>query len=116
MIKLSDSILPETPEAFSLFGEPLFRAPLRPETLEKQEALYAKALKGYKENPDDPVGIEASTATDGRPSDKGPAGGVPAESTPAHSRTGSDNQDHLRWMVSPLLGAETAGLGLSIVF
>ena len=53
VITLSDSDIPETPEAFSLFGEPLFRAPLRPETLEKQEALYAEALKGYKENPDD---------------------------------------------------------------
>jgi len=54
---MSDSVIPETPEAFSLFGEPLFRAPLRPETLEKQESLYAEALKGYKENPDDPDAI-----------------------------------------------------------
>jgi tetratricopeptide (TPR) repeat protein len=54
---MSDSDIPETPEAFSLFGEPLFRAPLRPETLEKQEALYAEAFKGYRENPDDPDAI-----------------------------------------------------------
>ncbi len=54
---MSDSVIPETPEAFSLFGEPLFRAPLRPETLEKQESLYAEALKGYRENPDDPDAI-----------------------------------------------------------
>jgi tetratricopeptide (TPR) repeat protein len=51
---LSDSDVQDTPEAFSLFGEPLFRAPLRPETLEKQEALYDEALKKCRENPDDP--------------------------------------------------------------
>lgn len=51
---MSDSDIPETPEAFSLFGEPLFRAPLRPEALEKQEALYAEALKRHRESPDDP--------------------------------------------------------------
>ena len=54
---MSNPDIPETPEAFSLFGEPLFRAPLRPETLEKQEALYAEALKGYRENPGDPDAI-----------------------------------------------------------
>jgi tetratricopeptide (TPR) repeat protein len=57
VITMSDSDIPETPEAFSLFGEPLFRAPLRPETLEKQEGLYAEALKEYRENPDDPGAI-----------------------------------------------------------
>ena len=51
---MSDSDVQDTPEAFSLFGEPLFRAPLRPETLEKQEALYDEALKKCRENPDDP--------------------------------------------------------------
>ena len=51
---LSDPDISETPEAFSLFGEPLFRAPLRPETREKQEDLYAEALKDYRENPEDP--------------------------------------------------------------
>ncbi len=54
---MSNSDIPETPEAFSLFGEPLIRAPLRPERLEKQEVLYAEALKEYRENPDDPDAI-----------------------------------------------------------
>ncbi len=40
-------------EAFSLFGEPLFRAPLRPESSEKQEAMYRDALKDFEENPED---------------------------------------------------------------
>lgn len=39
-----DVDLPGEAEAFSLFGEPLFRAPLRPETLEAQTGLYEEAL------------------------------------------------------------------------
>ncbi len=45
--------LPGEAEAFSLFGEPLFRAPLRPETLEAQTGLYEEALRGYEAAPDD---------------------------------------------------------------
>ena len=39
-------------EAFSLFGEPLFRAPLRPETEKQQRILYKNAVKDYEDNPD----------------------------------------------------------------
>jgi tetratricopeptide (TPR) repeat protein len=46
-------ILPETPEAFSLFGEPLNQQPPRPEVVEKQKALYDKALKAWEKKPDD---------------------------------------------------------------
>lgn len=45
--------LPEDPETFSLFGEPLFKTPLRADILEKQKKLYDEALKNYEENPDD---------------------------------------------------------------
>jgi tetratricopeptide (TPR) repeat protein len=48
-----DFNLPGEAEAFSLFGEPLFRAPLRPETLEAQIGLYNEALQGYEASPDD---------------------------------------------------------------
>ena len=48
-----DSDLPGEAEAFSLFGEPLFRAPLRPETLEAQTGLYDEALRDYEASPDD---------------------------------------------------------------
>jgi len=40
--------LPETPEAFSLFGEPLNQQPPRPEVVEKQKALYDKALMDWE--------------------------------------------------------------------
>ena len=39
------------PEAFSLYGEPLFRAPLRPERKEKQEEEYREALGEYQKDP-----------------------------------------------------------------
>ena len=39
------------PEAFSLFGEPLFRAPLRPERKEEQEEEYREALGDYQKDP-----------------------------------------------------------------
>jgi len=48
-----DVDLPGEAEAFSLFGEPLFRAPLRPETLEAQTGLYDEALREYEASPDD---------------------------------------------------------------
>jgi hypothetical protein len=37
---MSESILPGEPEAFSLFDGPLYRTPLRPETLDQQTKLY----------------------------------------------------------------------------
>jgi tetratricopeptide (TPR) repeat protein len=48
-----DFDLPGEAETFSLFGEPLFRAPLRPESLEAQTGLYEKALRGYEASPED---------------------------------------------------------------
>lgn len=45
--------LPGEPETFSLFGEPLFKTPLRADVLERQKKLYDEALKNYEENPDD---------------------------------------------------------------
>jgi tetratricopeptide (TPR) repeat protein len=48
-----DVDLPGEAEAFSLFGEPMFRAPLRPETLEAQTGLYEESLRGYEASPDD---------------------------------------------------------------
>jgi tetratricopeptide (TPR) repeat protein len=48
-----DVDLPGEAEAFSLLGEPLFRAPLRPETLEAQTGLYEEALREYEASPDD---------------------------------------------------------------
>jgi tetratricopeptide (TPR) repeat protein len=45
--------LPEDPETFSLFGEPLFKTPLRADILERQKKLYDEALKNYETDPDD---------------------------------------------------------------
>jgi tetratricopeptide (TPR) repeat protein len=45
--------LPETPEAFSLFGEPLDQQPPRPDVVEKQKALYDKALMDWEKKPED---------------------------------------------------------------
>ena len=45
--------LPETPEAFSLFGEPLNQQPPRPEVVEKQRVLYDEALKKWEQMPED---------------------------------------------------------------
>jgi tetratricopeptide (TPR) repeat protein len=53
LIRLVENRLPGTAEAFSLFGEPLFRTPLRPEATERQKALYRDALRDFEENPGD---------------------------------------------------------------
>lgn len=45
--------LPEAPEAFSLFGDPLLPQPLRPEVVEEQKALYEAALGDWTKDPDD---------------------------------------------------------------
>ena len=45
--------LPETPEAFSLYGEPLNQQLPRPEIVEKQRTLYEEALKGWEKTPED---------------------------------------------------------------
>ena len=49
--------LPGEPETFSLFGEPLFKTPLRPETMETQQKLYKEALKNWENDPEDPENI-----------------------------------------------------------
>jgi tetratricopeptide (TPR) repeat protein len=54
---MTQSVLPGVPEAFSLFGRPLYRVPLPPEALDQQELLYKKALKEWMENPEDPERI-----------------------------------------------------------
>lgn len=53
MNDLSKPSLPSTPEAFSLFGDPLFPQPLRPEVLEKQKELYSQAFSDWEQKPDD---------------------------------------------------------------
>ncbi|MCB2172868.1 hypothetical protein KQH65_09040 [archaeon] len=45
--------LPEDPETFSLFGEPLFKTPLRADILERQKKLYDEALTNYEADPED---------------------------------------------------------------
>jgi tetratricopeptide (TPR) repeat protein len=47
------NILPGEPEAFSLFGEPLYRAPMRAEIYEAQKARYDEAYQNYVNDPDD---------------------------------------------------------------
>lgn len=44
---------PPEPETFSLFGDPLNKALLRPETQETQMKLYNEALADYEKAPDD---------------------------------------------------------------
>lgn len=46
-------ILPGEPEAFSLFGEPLYRAPMREEIYEAQKARYDEAYENYVNDPED---------------------------------------------------------------
>jgi len=45
--------LPGEPETFSLFGDPLNKALLRPETKQTQITLYNEALVEYEKDPDD---------------------------------------------------------------
>ncbi len=54
---MTQSVLPGVPEAFSLFGRPLYRVPLPPEALDQQELLYEKALNDWRGNPEDPERI-----------------------------------------------------------
>ena len=57
MKKMPTIELPGEPETFSLFGEPLFKTPLRPETMETQQKLYKEALKNWENDPEDPDNI-----------------------------------------------------------
>jgi tetratricopeptide (TPR) repeat protein len=47
------NILPGEPEVFSLFGEPLYRAPMRAEIYEAQKARYDEAYENYVKDPED---------------------------------------------------------------
>jgi tetratricopeptide (TPR) repeat protein len=47
----------KTPEGFSLFGEPLYRAPLPTARLEDQEKEYRAALEDYNRDPGNPENI-----------------------------------------------------------
>lgn len=49
--------LPGEPETFSLFGKPLFKTPLRPETMEAQQKLYDEALRNWEQDPENPDNI-----------------------------------------------------------
>ena len=49
--------LQSEPETFSLFGKPLYRMPLRPETEAQQSKLYEEALKNWEKDPDNPDNI-----------------------------------------------------------
>lgn len=54
---MTQNVLPGAPEAFSLFGRPLYRIPLPQEALEQQTLLYEKALEDWMEKPEDPERI-----------------------------------------------------------
>jgi tetratricopeptide (TPR) repeat protein len=49
---MSKPTLPETPEAFSLDGKPLFPTPIYPEHLALQREGYVKALADWETNPE----------------------------------------------------------------
>lgn len=51
---MTQSVLPGAPEAFSLFGSPLYSAPPLPDAQEQQRQLYEKALEDWMKRPDDP--------------------------------------------------------------
>jgi len=51
------NILPGEPEAFSLFGKPLYRSPIQPGTENSQQKKYEEALKNYQKDPNDPENI-----------------------------------------------------------
>lgn len=46
-------VLPAEPETFSLFGKPLYRAPMREEIYEAQKKRYEEAYRNYKADPED---------------------------------------------------------------
>jgi len=54
---MTQSVLPGVPEAYSLFGRPLYRVPLPPEALNQQALLYEKALEDWMGSPEDPERI-----------------------------------------------------------
>ncbi len=57
IIDCMSPVLPEEPETFSLFGEPLRKIPPNIEVYETQKKLYDEALDDYQRNPDDPNNI-----------------------------------------------------------
>lgn len=53
MVIMTIDVLPAEPETFSLFGKPLYRAPMREEIYEAQKKRYEEAYKNYKADPED---------------------------------------------------------------
>ena len=45
-------VIPDEPETFSLFGEPLRKAPPNEEVVETQKKLYKETLRDYEKDPD----------------------------------------------------------------
>ena len=54
---MTDNILPGEPEAFNLFGKPLYRMPMRPGISEVQQKKYDEALINYQADPENPENI-----------------------------------------------------------
>ena len=54
---MSKPKLPGIPEAFSLFGEPLYPQPMRPEVYDTQLKHYEKAVIDWEKTPKDPDAI-----------------------------------------------------------
>ncbi len=50
-------VIPDEPETFSLFGDPLRKAPPNEEAVKTQKKLYEEALKDYEKDPEDPENI-----------------------------------------------------------
>ena len=46
---MANEFLPGEPEAFSLFGKPLYRSPMRAEIYEAQKKRYEEAVKKLEE-------------------------------------------------------------------
>ncbi len=51
------SSIPSEPETYSLFGEPLRKAPPNEEAVKTQKKLYGEALKNYEKDPENPDNI-----------------------------------------------------------
>lgn len=57
IIHCMSPVLPDEPETFSLFGDPLRKMPPNTEVYETQKKLYDESLVEYQKNPDDPNNI-----------------------------------------------------------
>jgi tetratricopeptide (TPR) repeat protein len=57
LIKLTDEQLFPEIEGFNVFGKPLIQIPLHPDSFDRQKKHFEKALKDYKEDPENPDNI-----------------------------------------------------------